>query len=44
VWGTFTTEVKIPDNVSGVVTLEVFWPSPRDGADVGRVAIPLRVR
>lgn len=44
VWGTFTTEVKIPDNVSGVVTLEVFWPSPRDGADVGTVAIPLRVR
>lgn len=44
VWGTFTSEVKIPDNVSGVVTLEVFWPSPRDGADVGTVAIPLRVR
>lgn len=44
VWGTFTTEVKVPDNVSGVVTLEVFWPSPRDGADVGTVAIPLRIR
>jgi len=44
VWGTFTTEVKVPDNVSGVVTLEVFWPSPRDGSPVGLVAIPLRVR
>lgn len=44
VWGTFSTEVKVPDGVSGVVTLEVFWPSPRDGADVGKVAIPLRVR
>jgi hypothetical protein len=44
VWGTFTTEVKIPDNVTGVLTLEVFWPSPRDGADVGTVAIPLRIR
>jgi hypothetical protein len=44
VWGTFTTEVKVPDNVSGVVTLEVFWPSPRDGADVDTVAIPLQVR
>ena len=44
VWGTFTTEVKVPEGVSGLVTLEVFWPSPRDGADVGTVAIPLRVR
>lgn len=44
VWGMFTTEVRIPDNVSGAVTLEVFWPSPRDGADVGKVSIPLRVR
>lgn len=44
VWGTFTTEVKIPDSVSGIVTLEVFWPSPRDGADVGTVAVPLRIR
>jgi len=44
VWGTFTMEVKVPDGVSGLVTLEVFWPSPRDGADVGTVAIPLRVR
>jgi hypothetical protein len=44
VWGTFTTEVKVPANVSGNVTLEVFWPSPRDGADVDTVAIPLRLR
>lgn len=44
VWGTFTTEVRVPDSVSGVVTLEVFWPSPRDAADEGTVAIPLRVR
>jgi hypothetical protein len=44
VWGTFEAEVRLPENVSGNVTLEVFWPSPRDGADEGKVSFPLAVR
>jgi hypothetical protein len=43
-WGSFQTSVTIPTSVSGNVTLEVLWPSPRDGADMGLVAIPLVVR
>jgi immunoglobulin-like protein involved in spore germination len=44
VWGTFQTTIAIPSNVSGNVTLEVFWASPRDGAEMGLVQIPLVVR
>jgi hypothetical protein len=43
-WGSFQTTVTIPANVSGNVTLEVFWPSPKDGADLGLVQVPLTVR
>ena len=43
-WGTFDTSVTIPANVSGNVTLEVFWPSPKDGTELGLVQIPLAVR
>ena len=43
-WGTFQTAATIPASVSGNVTLEVYWASPRDGADMGLVAIPLTVR
>jgi immunoglobulin-like protein involved in spore germination len=43
-WGSFQTNATIPANVSGNVTLEVFWASPRDGADMGLVRIPLTVR
>ncbi|MGH2377009.1 MAG: Gmad2 immunoglobulin-like domain-containing protein [Candidatus Limnocylindria bacterium] len=44
VWGTFETEVQVPANASGFLTLEVFWPSPRDGADVGAVSFSIQVR
>jgi immunoglobulin-like protein involved in spore germination len=43
-WGSFQTTAMTPANVSGNVTLEVFWASPRDGADLGLVRIPLTVR
>jgi hypothetical protein len=43
-WGTFQTSVAMPANVSGNVTLEVFWPSPKDGTELGLVQIPLTVR
>jgi hypothetical protein len=43
-WGTFQTTVTIPANVSGNVTLEMSWPSPKDGADMGLVQVPLAVR
>lgn len=43
-WGSFQTTATIPAKVSGNVTLEVFSASPRDGADVGLVRIPLTVR
>jgi hypothetical protein len=43
-WGSFQTTAIIPANISGSVTLEVFWASPRDGADLGLVRIPLTVR
>jgi hypothetical protein len=44
VWGSFQTTATLPSTVSGNVTLEVFWASPRDGADVGLVQVPLTVR
>jgi hypothetical protein len=43
-WGTFQAAVQLPATVSGNVTLEVFWASPRDGADMGLVEVPLTVR
>jgi hypothetical protein len=43
-WGSFQTTATIPASVSGNVTLEVFWASPRDGADTGLVRVPLTVR
>jgi hypothetical protein len=44
VWGTFQVSVQLPATVTGNVTLEVFWASPRDGADTGLVQVPLTVR
>lgn len=44
VWGTFRTQATVPANVSGTVTLEVFWGSPRDGSDQDVVPIQLTVR
>ena len=44
VWGSFQTTATIPSNVTGNATLEVFWASPRDGADLGLVRVPLTVR
>jgi hypothetical protein len=44
VWGTYQISVQLPASVTGNVTLEVFWPSPRDGADTGLVQVPLVVR
>jgi immunoglobulin-like protein involved in spore germination len=43
-WGSFQTTATIPASVSGNVTLEVFWPSPKDGSDLGLVRVPLMVR
>jgi hypothetical protein len=44
VWGTYQISVQLPATASGNVTLEVFWASPRDGADTGLVQVPLTVR
>ena len=44
VWGTYQISVQLPATVTGNVTLEVFWASPRDGADTGLVQVPLTVR
>lgn len=44
VWGTFQVAVQLPATVSGQVTLEVYWASPRDGSDMGLVQVPLTVR
>jgi hypothetical protein len=44
VWGTYQISVQLPVNASGNVTLEVYWASPRDGADTGLVHVPLVVR
>lgn len=43
IWGTFQTSIDL-SSVSGNVTLEVYWVSPRDGSDTGLVQIPLVVR
>ena len=44
VWGSFQTSIVLPASITGNVTLEVYWPSPRDGADTGLVQIPLTAR
>lgn len=44
VWGTYQISVQLPANANGNVTLEVYWASPRDGADTGLVQVPLVVR
>jgi hypothetical protein len=44
VWGTYQISVQLPANASGNVTLEVYWASPRDGADTGLVHVPLVAR
>lgn len=44
VWGTYQISVQLPATVSGNVTLEVYWGSPRDGSEVGLVQVPLTVR
>jgi hypothetical protein len=44
VWGTYQISVQLPASASGNVTLEVYWASPRDGADTGLVQVPLVVR
>jgi len=44
VWGTYQISVQLPATESGNVTLEVYWGSPRDGADTGLVQVPLTVR
>lgn len=44
VWGTFGTSVSVPPSVTGDVTLEVYWGSPRDGSDQDLIAIPLTIR
>jgi hypothetical protein len=44
VWGTYQISVQLPASASGNVTLEVYWASPRDGADTGLVHVPLVVR
>jgi hypothetical protein len=44
IWGTYQVAVQLPATVSGNLTLEVYWPSPRDGADTDLVQVPLTVR
>jgi hypothetical protein len=44
IWGTYQISVQLPATISGNVTLEVYWASPRDGADMGLVQVPLTVR
>ncbi len=44
VWGTYQVSVQLPVSASGNLTLEVYWPSARDGSDVDVVQIPLTVR
>ncbi len=43
-WGNFEFQVQLPASVSGDVTLELYWASPRDGSDQGLVIVPLSVR
>jgi hypothetical protein len=44
VWGTYQVSVQLPATVTGNVTLEVYWGSPRDGSDMGLVQVPLTAR
>ncbi len=44
VWGGYDSTVSLPTSVSGNVTLEVFEVSPKDGTELSKVTIPLRVR
>jgi hypothetical protein len=44
VWGTYQVSLQLPASASGNVTLEVYWASPRDGADTGLVQVPLVAR
>ena len=43
-WGAFEVTVKLPEPVSGNVTLEVYEASAKDGSEVGLVRVPLTVR
>ena len=44
VWGTYQISVQLPGTLSGNVTLEVYWASPRDGTDMDVVQVPLTAR
>jgi len=44
IWGLYQFAVQLPSSVSGPVTLEVYWQSPRDGTDTGLVLVPLIIR
>ena len=44
VWGTFNTKIRMPANVRGNLTLELYEASARDGSAQGVVQIPLSVR
>ncbi len=43
-WGSLETDIALPATASGVVRLEVYQVSPKDGSEVSTVAIPLEVR
>ncbi len=43
-WGAYEVAVKLPQTVSGNVTLEVYEASAKDGSEVGLVRLPLAVR
>jgi immunoglobulin-like protein involved in spore germination len=43
-WGAYEIAVKLPQTVSGNVTLEVYEASAKDGSEVGLVRLPLAVR
>jgi hypothetical protein len=43
VWGTFLAHVDLPSSLTGKITLEVFWASPKDGSDQDLVQIPLQL-
>ena len=44
IWGTYQFVAQVPSTVTGPVTLEVYWASPRDGTDMDVVQVPLTVR
>lgn len=44
VWGTFAVSVGVPPGVTGEVTLEVFWASPRDGSEQDVISVPVTIR